>query len=88
MTSRAAVGRQLASYAAASVAISLPWPLLLVLAWDRYGDGPYGPLVIGLTGAARMLPYVLLSWAVGSLGDRIRRERLLAVSPEPARRCS
>ena len=80
MTSRAAVGRHLASYAAASVAISLPWPLLLVLAWDRYGDGPYGPLVIGLTGAARMLPYVLLSWLVGSLGDRVRRERLLAVS--------
>lgn len=80
MTARSAVGRQLASYAAASVAISLPWPLLLVLAWDRYGDGPHGPLVLGLTGAARMLPYVLLSWAVGSLGDRVRRERLLAAT--------
>ena len=42
-----AVVRQLASYAAASVAMSLPWPLLLVLAWDRYGDGPHGPLVLG-----------------------------------------
>ena len=77
---RLAVARQLASYAAASVAMSLPWPLLLVLAWDRYGDGPHGPLVIGLVGAARMVPYVLLSWAVGSLGDRIRRERLLAAT--------
>ena len=77
---RVAVARQLASYAAASVAMSLPWPLLLVLAWDRYGDGPHGPLVIGLVGAARMVPYVLLSWAVGSLGDRIRRERLLAAT--------
>jgi MFS family permease len=77
---RAAVGRQLASYAAASVAMSLPWPLLLVLVWDRYGDTPHGPLVLGITGAARMLPYVLLSWAVGSLGDRIRRERLLVAT--------
>jgi MFS family permease len=80
VSSRTAVARQLASYAAASVAMSLPWPLLLVLAWDRYGDGPYGPLIVGLTGAARMLPYVLLSWVVGSLGDRIRRERLLAAT--------
>jgi MFS family permease len=53
---------------------------LLVLAWDRYGDGPHGPLAVGLTAAARMLPYVLLSWAVGSLGDRTRRDRLLAAT--------
>ncbi len=80
MTSGTAVGRQLASFAAASLALSLPWPLLLVLAWDRYGDGPHGPLAVGLTAAARMLPYVLLSWLVGSLGDRIRRDRLLAAT--------
>ena len=71
MSSRIAVGRHLASFAAASLALSLPWPLLLVLAWDQYGDGPHGPLVVGLTAAAGMLPYVLLSWVVGSLGDRI-----------------
>ncbi len=80
MSPRVAVGRQLTSYAAASVAISLPWPLLLVLAWDEYGNGPYGPLIIGATAAARMIPYVLLSWVVGSLGDRIPRERLLAAT--------
>ena len=80
MRSRTAVCRQLASFAAASLAVSLPWPLLLVLAWDRYGDGPHGPLVVGLIAAARMLPYVLLSWVVGSLGDRIRRDRLLAAT--------
>lgn len=79
-TDRVAVARQLGSYAAASVAISLPWPLLLVLAWDQYGDGPHGPLALGAIGAARMLPYVLLSWAVGSLGDRFRRDRLLLTS--------
>ncbi|MET0524494.1 MAG: MFS transporter [Nocardioides sp.] len=80
MSSRNAVGRHLASFAAASLALSLPWPLLLVLAWDRYGDGPHGPLAVGLTAAARMLPYVLLSWVVGSLGDRIRRDRLLTAT--------
>lgn len=80
MSPRVAVSRQLASYAAASIAISLPWPLLLVLVWDRYAGGPHGELVVGLTGAARMLPYVLLSWVVGSLGDRIRRDRLLSAT--------
>lgn len=77
---RAAVTRQLGSFAMASVAISLPWPLLLVLAWDQLGDGPHGPLALGAIGAARMLPYVLLSWLVGSLGDRFRRDRLLLTS--------
>jgi MFS family permease len=77
---RVAVARHLASYAAASVAMSLPWPLLLVLVWDQYGDSPHGALLLGLTGAARMVPYILLSWAVGSLGDRIPRERLLAAT--------
>jgi MFS family permease len=77
VSTRAAVGRTLASYAAASVALSLPWPLLLVLAWEQYGDAAHGALVIGAVGAARMLPYVLLSWVVGSLGDRGSRERLL-----------
>ena len=59
------------------MATGLPWPLLLVLVWDRYGDGPHGALVVGLAGAARMAPYVLLSWAVGSLGDHVRRDRLV-----------
>lgn len=80
MSTRAAVTRQLGSYAAASVAISLPWPLLLVLAWDQYGAGPHGPLALGAVGAARMLPYILLSGLVGSLGDRFRRDRLLLTS--------
>ena len=71
------VGRLLAAYACARVATGLPWPLLLVLVWDQYGDGPHGALVVGLAGAARMAPYVLLSWAVGSLGDHVRRDRLV-----------
>ena len=75
--SRPVIGRLLAAYACSSVAIGLPWPLLLVLVWDQYGDGPHGALIVGLAGAARMAPYVLLSWAIGSLGDHVRRDRLV-----------
>jgi MFS family permease len=71
------VGRLVASYACASVAGGLPWPLLLVLVWDHYGADPHGAWIVGLAGAARMAPYVLLSWAVGTLGDRVRRDRLV-----------
>jgi MFS family permease len=60
--------------------MSLPWPLLLVLVWERTGDGPHGDLLLGLTAAARMLPYVLLSWATGMLADRFRRDRLVRVT--------
>ena len=74
---RTAVGRLIASYACAAVAVGLPWPLLLVLVWDRYGADPHGAWVVGLAGAARMAPYVLLSWAAGSFGDRVRRDRLV-----------
>ena len=71
------VPRLLAAYACGSLATGLPWPLLLVLVWGRYGDGPHGAWAVGLAGAARMAPYVLLSWAVGSLGDHVRRDRLV-----------
>ena len=75
--SRPTVRRLLTAYACASIATGMPWPLLLVLVWDQYGDGPHGALVVGLVAAARMAPYVLLSWAVGSLGDHVARDRLV-----------
>ncbi len=71
------VGRLLSSYTCAALASGLPWPLLLVLVWDAYGAGPHGVWIVGLAGAARMAPYVLLSWAVGSLGDHVRRDWLV-----------
>ncbi len=71
------VRRLLAAYACGALATGLPWPLLLVLVWDQYGDGPHGAWAVGLAGAARMAPYVLLSWAVGSVGDHVRRDRLV-----------
>ncbi|WP_329707189.1 MFS transporter [Nocardioides sp.] len=69
--------RLLVAYGCATLATGLPWPLLLVLVWDRYADATHGAWAVGLAGAARMAPYVLLSWAVGSLGDHVRRDRLL-----------
>ena len=74
------VRRLLTAYACGAIATGLPWPLLLVLVWDRYADGPHGALAVGLVGAARMAPYVLLSWAVGSVGDHVRRDRLVRVT--------
>jgi hypothetical protein len=69
--------RLLAAYGCAALATGLPWPLLLVLVWDRYGDGPHAAFAVGLAAAARMAPYVMFSWAVGSLGDHVRRDRLV-----------
>ncbi|HEX5562703.1 MAG TPA: MFS transporter [Nocardioidaceae bacterium] len=65
------------SHAAAAVGMSMPWPLLLVWVWDRSAGTAHGELLLGLAGGARMLPYVLLSWATGRLADRFRRDRLL-----------
>lgn len=71
------VRRLLLSHALASLGMSLPWPLLLVLVWEQVDGTARGDLVLGLTGAARMLPYVLLSWATGMLADHFRRDRLV-----------
>ncbi len=72
-----AATRLLVSHAAAAVGMSMPWPLLLVWVWDRSAGTAHGELLLGLAGGARMLPYVLLSWATGRLADRFRRDRLL-----------
>lgn len=74
------VARHLSAYALAAMAVSLPWPLLLVMAWDHSGGGRDGAWALGLTGAARMVPYIALSWAVGRLGDRVRRHRLVTAT--------
>ena len=56
--------------------MSLPWPLLVLLVWERAGDG----WVLGVAGAARMLPYVALSWAAGRLADRYARDRIVRLT--------
>ena len=66
----------IASHAVAAVGMSLPWPLLVLLVWERAGDG----WALGLAGAARMLPYVALSWAAGRLADRFARDRIVRLT--------
>jgi MFS family permease len=68
--------RVIASHALAALAVALPWPLLLVMVDDRSDE----PLLLGLVGAARMLPYVLLSWATAQLADAMRRDLIVRVT--------
>ncbi|MCW2846680.1 MAG: transporter [Marmoricola sp.] len=68
--------RVIASHAIAALAVALPWPLLLVLVDEQSGD----PLLLGVVGAARMLPYVAFSWATARLADRLRRDLIVRVT--------
>jgi MFS family permease len=65
--------RLLVSHSLAATATSMPWPLLLAQVWSVTGSD----LWLGLTGAARMLPYVVLSAAAGILADRLSRASVL-----------
>ena len=65
--------RLLVSHSLAATATSMPWPLLLAEVWSATSSDMW----LGLTGAVRMLPYVLLSTAAGILADRISRARVL-----------
>jgi MFS family permease len=72
--------RVVLAHALAALGMSLPWPLLLVLVRDRVAGSPQADLLLGLTGAARLLPYVLLSWATGTLADRFPRHVILRLT--------
>ncbi len=61
------------SHALAALGMSLPWPLLVAEVWSHTHDD----LLLGISGAARMLPYVLLSWWVAQVGDRFRRSAVI-----------
>jgi hypothetical protein len=63
----------LLSHAAGALALSLPWPLLLVLVDEHSND----PVLLGLAGSARMLPFVLCSWLAGRLADACRRDLIV-----------
>jgi MFS family permease len=71
-----AVRRTIGAHALAAIGMSLPWPLLVLLVWERAGDG----WTLGLAGAARMLPYVALSWLAGRLADRYARDRIVRLT--------
>ena len=70
---RPPVDRLLGSHALAAIALSLPWPWLLVLVWDE----THSPGLLGLAAASRMLPYVVCSWWAARVGDRYRRDRVV-----------
>ena len=65
--------RVVVAHALAAVAMSMPWPLLIDEVWRRTHDDT----LLGLTGAARLLPYVALSWLVARLADRFARSRVI-----------
>jgi MFS family permease len=72
MTGRAGA-RLLLAHAMTATAMAMPWPALLARVWsDTQSDG-----WLGLAGASRMLPYVLLSAVAGILADRYRRTTVL-----------
>jgi hypothetical protein len=68
--------RLIASHTCAAIAMAMPWPALLVMTWSA----THSELWLGVVGAARMAPYVVLSWLAGALGDRVPRLWLLRVS--------
>ncbi|MFZ2503281.1 MAG: hypothetical protein WAW88_11475, partial [Nocardioides sp.] len=65
--------RAIISHALAALAMSVPWPLLILLV----ADSTHNDFATGLTGAARMLPYVVLSWYVARLADRHARDAVV-----------
>ena len=67
--------RLIGSHALAGIAVSLPWPALLATVWQATDD----PGLIGLAGAARFAPCVLLSAFLGGIGDRAGRFRTVRV---------
>ena len=71
MTSRA--HRVVLSHACAAVGMSLPWPVLLVTVEATTDSAT----LLGVAAAARLLPYVALSWLSGRLADRRERARIV-----------
>ena len=70
--------RLVLGHGVAATAMAMPWPVLLALTWDRTHSHTW----LAVVGAARMAPYVALSWAAGSLGDRISRTTVVRLSAQ------
>jgi MFS family permease len=69
-TPRRRTGQVLTVHALSATGMSLPWPLLLVMVADSTDSGA----MLGVAAAARLAPYVALSWWVGRLADRHSRD--------------
>jgi MFS family permease len=70
------VRRLLAAHGLSATAMGLPWPALLVAVWEHSHDSA----ALGIAGAARMAPYVALSWLAGRLADRFARRLMVKAS--------
>ncbi len=70
--------RLVLGHGVAATAMAMPWPVLLVLTWDQTHSDTW----LAVVGAARMAPYVALSWAAGSLADRISRTTVIRLSAQ------
>jgi len=68
--------RLVISHAMAATAMSMPWPALLAAVWSS----THSDLLLGVTGALRMLPYIVLSAFSGMLADRVRRSTVIRSS--------
>lgn len=68
--------RLIVAHMLAAIGMSLPWPLLLALVWGQ----TQSDLALGLAGAARMAPYVVLSWLAGRWADSGRRDRVIRLT--------
>ena len=68
--------RLIGSHALAALGMSIPWPALLVLVERETSSA----LVVGLAAAARLAPYVALSWLSGRLADRRERAFIVRLS--------
>lgn len=72
------LARLFAAFSVGALADWLPAIALLLVAWETTGGDP---LVVGLVGAVRMLPFLFLGIPAGYLADRFdRRSVLLAAS--------
>ncbi len=68
--------RVIVSHAIGALAVSLPWPLLLVMVAANTDN----PWLLGLAGSARMLPYVAVSWLTARLADAMRRDLIVRLT--------
>ncbi|GAB7004461.1 hypothetical protein JCM18899A_19340 [Nocardioides sp. AN3] len=75
-TSRRRTARVLTTHALSALAMSLPWPLLLVMV----AHASHSAAVLGFAAAGRLAPYVVLSWWVGRLADRHSRDRIVRMT--------
>ena len=68
--------RLLGAFALSAIGAGLPWPLLLLLTWQQTHD----TRALAVVGAARLVPYITLSWWTSRIGDRWPRGRVVSMT--------